>query len=498
MKKRIQILITMLAMLALSPLNFSTALAQGTTGFTYQGQLRDNATNANGTYTMIFKLYDAATNGNQISSAVTNSPALANGLFTVNLDFGAGAFDGSARWLDITVTNGPNSQTLSPRLLITPTPYALFALNGPGGVGGGNLVATNLALKGGGKTWNLTVDANGTLTIADNKWVEVTTLAATYFLPGVYTEAVSFVKGAIFSEAVTFVTDAIFGGQVEIGDWSIYTTPPSTGNPLYFVQDGTTQFTLQSKYSTDPFTHFPHAGTFNGMVDALVFGINAWRITTETVSPPGLGTINSALTFSAAGTPLMAIDPITGDMWINSTHGLLITASGSNGLTVPYIHATKAIDVDGTLYANADLRGNNANLDNITARGSITAAGRICANNGVDCISDRNAKENFVPINTGDVLERIVQLPMTRWNYKTDPHNSHIGPMAQDFYAAFNVGPDDKHISTVDEGGVALAAIQGLNEKLKDKDAKIDALEKRLADLETLLKSQVSKQTWHH
>ena len=65
--------------------------------------------------------------------------------------------------------------------------------------------------------------------------------------------------------------------------------------------------------------------------------------------------------------------------------------------------------------------------------------------------------------------------------------------MAQDFYAAFNIGSDDKHISTVDEGGVALAAIQGLNEKLKEKDAKIEAMEKRLADLEVLIKSSTHK-----
>jgi hypothetical protein len=65
--------------------------------------------------------------------------------------------------------------------------------------------------------------------------------------------------------------------------------------------------------------------------------------------------------------------------------------------------------------------------------------------------------------------------------------------MAQDFYAAFNVGTDDKHIATVDEDGVALAAIQGLNEKLKDKDARIEALEKRLADLEQLVKTSAQK-----
>jgi len=122
-------IIQWLALLALATLNsqLSTALAQGTTAFTYQGQLRDGGTNANGAYTMIFKLYDAVTSGNQIGTGITNNPTLGNGLFSVNLDFGAGAFNGSARWLDITITNGGVTQTLSPRVQVLPAPYALYA-----------------------------------------------------------------------------------------------------------------------------------------------------------------------------------------------------------------------------------------------------------------------------------------------------------------------------------------------------------------------------------
>jgi hypothetical protein len=89
---------------------------------------------------------------------------------------------------------------------------------------------------------------------------------------------------------------------------------------------------------------------------------------------------------------------------------------------------------------------------------------------------------------------------VTRWNYKEDQNSEHIGPMAQDFYAAFNVGPDDKHITTVDESGVALAAIQGLNEKLEDlreeskaKDAEIEALRKNVAELKKLVQSNLEK-----
>ncbi len=102
------------------------AHAQGTTAFTYQGQLKDNGTNAGGAYTMIFKLYDAVATGNQVGSTINSSATLANGLFTVNLDFG-NVFNGAARWLDITITNGGVTQTLSPRVQVLPTPYAQFA-----------------------------------------------------------------------------------------------------------------------------------------------------------------------------------------------------------------------------------------------------------------------------------------------------------------------------------------------------------------------------------
>jgi hypothetical protein len=120
----------------------SLLLAQGTTAFTYQGQLHSNGTNANGSYTMAFKLYDAAVGGNQVGSGITNNITLVNGLFTASLDFGASAFTGAARWLDITATSGSMTETLSPRVALLPAPYALNA-------------ATASSLTGGG--WNATV-----------------------------------------------------------------------------------------------------------------------------------------------------------------------------------------------------------------------------------------------------------------------------------------------------------------------------------------------------
>ena len=101
--------------------------------------------------------------------------------------------------------------------------------------------------------------------------------------------------------------------------------------------------------------------------------------------------------------------------------------------------------------------------------------------------SDRNVKENFAPVDPCAVLDKVAALPLSSWNYKTDAATRHLGPMAQDFYAAFNIGPDDKHIATVDADGVALAAIQGLNQKLEETRSENAALKARLEKLEQLL-----------
>jgi hypothetical protein len=109
---------------------------------------------------------------------------------------------------------------------------------------------------------------------------------------------------------------------------------------------------------------------------------------------------------------------------------------------------------------------------------------------GVLLTSDRNAKKNFSSVNSLSILEKVARLTISSWNYKTDANNlRHIGPMAQDFHATFGLnGKDDKHISSIDEQGVALAAIQGLNQKLEKENAALRAqfksLEARLLKLE--------------
>jgi len=100
--------------------------------------------------------------------------------------------------------------------------------------------------------------------------------------------------------------------------------------------------------------------------------------------------------------------------------------------------------------------------------------------------SDEASKENFSVIDAQEILAKLAEIPITSWNYIDDAAKSlHIGPMAQDFYAAFGLGMDDKHLGALDVNGVNLAAIQELNRQLIEKNEQIEALESRVRTLET-------------
>jgi len=75
-------------------------------------------------------------------------------------------------------------------------------------------------------------------------------------------------------------------------------------------------------------------------------------------------------------------------------------------------------------------------------------------------------------------------LPVSSWRYTNElARVRHIGPMAQDFMQAFRLGNDDKLIGYVDENGVALAAIQGLNQKVDEKNAEIQQQANEIEEL---------------
>lgn len=132
--------------------------------------------------------------------------------------------------------------------------------------------------------------------------------------------------------------------------------------------------------------------------------------------------------------------------------------------------------------------------------GNLTIAGALTQN------SDVNTKENFTELSRIDVLTLIDQMPVTRWNYKFDDDSvAHVGPMAQDFYAAFKLGATEKRISPLDVASVGLVGVQQLSRQLKEKEAqiadlqaKVDAFEavvSRVAELESMVNKMAQSYT---
>jgi len=225
--------------------------------------------------------------------------------------------------------------------------------------------------------------------------------------------------------------------------------------------------------------------------------------------------VNGAASISSSSqTPLAVTGSGTGGTWQNlantSTDGrnwsFISTGSGNGeGAGNLLFRDTTANAVRMVILTNGNVGiGTTAPTNKLHVIGNVSATSFVTT-------SDRSAKENFAVVDVHGVLEKVVALPLTRWTFKGLEDGEHLGPMAQDFKAAFGLGNTATGIATVDADGVALAAIQGLNEKvearsldsevriqkltekLNHRDAEIAELKQTVAELkslmETLLKS---------
>ena len=128
-------------------------------------------------------------------------------------------------------------------------------------------------------------------------------------------------------------------------------------------------------------------------------------------------------------------------------------------------------------------------------------------------ISDRNRKENFLRVEGEDLLARLRQVPVSTWNYKTqDRAIRHMGPMAQDLYAAFGLGESDRLINTIDIDGVNMAGVQAVAARTDELRAQVQTLtaenaelrgqvsglEARLRRLESLVSAQQARAAGEH
>ncbi len=186
----------------------------------------------------------------------------------------------------------------------------------------------------------------------------------------------------------------------------------------------------------------------------------------------------------------------TWDMLSSTSGGWRVDDAG--GLPEMEIEAGGRIRLgdDGNSYLTIEDE-TGATAGDVTISQDLTVSGNI---NGAAFPSDVNMKEEFEAIDPMMVLDTLVTLPVTTWKYRSEENIRHMGVMAQDFYAAFGLGRDDRSLSAIDPVGVNTAAIQGLNQKLgleKDEIARLKQenaeLKARLAKLEAVVQSLVDR-----
>lgn len=172
------------------------------------------------------------------------------------------------------------------------------------------------------------------------------------------------------------------------------------------------------------------------------------------------------------------------------------TASFAAGTLSQALHAGTFVWSDNS--ANATVLGSTAaNQFLARAAGGYFLYSSATLKSGVELapgsgswssLSDRASKIAVANIDAARILARVAELPVSEWSYTAQGTGvRHLGPMAQDFRAAFGLGEDARHISAVDEEGVALASIKALQAEVQVKDRELRAVEERLDRLSAKL-----------
>jgi hypothetical protein len=160
----------------------------------------------------------------------------------------------------------------------------------------------------------------------------------------------------------------------------------------------------------------------------------------------------------------------------NGNTSFLLTDSSAGGAANWQLGNLSTSSVDGFVISRL---GDGVNEFIIKDNGDV-----FIENGTVQVTSSRASKENFSELDGERLLATLSSIPITTWNYKKDGTAvRHMGPVAEDFYAAFGLGTDDKHVSHGDTSGVALAGVKALHSALQDRDARIAQLEAQLEAL---------------
>lgn len=495
---------------------FVSAARAQTKAFTYQGRLTDaGMTTATGAYLFKFELYDAAANGNLIDTLADVAVNVSNGAFTTELNFtAANAFDGGERYLLISVKRsaGDAYTALSPRQHITSTPYAIRSLN-----------ASNVEMTTAGNSVVISINNAATNTTINSSRlaadvVRLKPASSQTSTTQNSSDALLDVTGITTDTNNTTLSTSRFrfkfdGNLLLTGNQGFGTIPAEGAGTRLMWYPGKSAF--RAGYVNGTEWNEEYIGSFSAAFGqntraSADSGFAAGKFSTAAnVSTVALGEGNTA---SGAASVALGYGAHT-----NARQGTFVFADrsvplvyDSNGNLDTYaseflragvnhsatwrvsggfrIFTSSNLSTGVTLQSGATTSNwGQANAVISTSTGAYLSTSGVWTNN-----SSVNLKTNFAPVDARLILRKVLNLPVTTWNYKVDDASvRHIGAMAQDFYKAFKVGADDEHLTAVDTAGVTLAAIQGLNAELKDelkaRDERIEAQNAQIKSMQTQL-----------
>jgi hypothetical protein len=230
------------------------------------------------------------------------------------------------------------------------------------------------------------------------------------------------------------------------------------------------------------------AGPESGTVHALT--LDSGRVGIGTTTPHAKLDVVGDVAYSGLQNKLDVADTFTATVRCADFTIGHPSRRGSPGRALVDWGDTLVVNFDSD-WANTAIWG-NVGIGTTSPQAKLDVAGQVRCTTLL-LTSDRNAKADFVSVDGREILEKVARLPLSTWHYTNAPGVRHLGPMAQDFRAAFNLGEDDKHIATVDADGVALASIQALYEMVQEKDSEIASLKRELASVKSDVANRLAK-----
>lgn len=173
------------------------------------------------------------------------------------------------------------------------------------------------------------------------------------------------------------------------------------------------------------------------------------------------------------------------------TSSIEINGSGDVGMgtasPTAAVHVRRGADPAANPWLLVE-RADDSDPNTEDRRMELDKDGNLFVSGSITQLSSRTSKTGFVALAGDEVLSRLSSLPIWTWNYLTaDSGDRHIGPVAEDFYAAFGFGRSERSLAPGDVAGVALAATKALQIEVAERDQRISDLEARLARLEAAL-----------